>query len=111
VRSKNKRYTLAVRRLVDCDTASDVLAAFIDLLDGLEAGVKAAHFDRGFYDGNYPLRRHDLAFVMPIVRCRRRSSRNSRKGRIGSSSAIVRLPMPQRRCHPSFRPRASRRIR
>ena len=35
-RVKNKRYTLAVRRLVDGDTASSVLAEFLGLLDGLD---------------------------------------------------------------------------
>ncbi len=36
---------LAVRRLVDGDTASDVLAAFLALLDGLDVGVKAVYLD------------------------------------------------------------------
>jgi len=49
-RVKNKRYTLAVRRLKDGDTAS-VLAEFFGVLDGLDAGVKAVYLDRGFYDG------------------------------------------------------------
>jgi hypothetical protein len=35
-RVKNKRYTLAVRRLVDGDMASSVLAEFLGLLDGLD---------------------------------------------------------------------------
>jgi len=48
---KNKRYTLAVRRLKDGDTASSVLAEFFGVLDGLDAGVKAVYLDRGFYDG------------------------------------------------------------
>jgi len=47
---KNKRYTLAVRRLKDGDTASSVLAEFFGVLDGLDAGVKAVYLDRGFYD-------------------------------------------------------------
>jgi len=37
---KNKRYTLAVRRLKDGDTASSVLAEFFGVLDGLDAGVR-----------------------------------------------------------------------
>jgi len=45
---KNKRYTLAVRRLKDGDTASSVLAEFFGVLDGLDAGVKAVYLDRGF---------------------------------------------------------------
>jgi len=40
---KNKRYTLAVRRLKDGDTASSVLAEFFGVLDGLDAGVKAVY--------------------------------------------------------------------
>ena len=69
-RVRNKRYTLAVRRLIDCDTASDVLDEFIDLLDGLDVGVKAVYLDRGFYDSKCLtlLKQHNLAFVMPIVR-------------------------------------------
>jgi len=50
-RVKNKRYTLAVRRLKDGDTANSVLAEFFGVLDGLDAGVKAVYLDRGFYDG------------------------------------------------------------
>jgi len=50
-RVKNKRYTLAVRRLKDGDTASSVLAeSFFGVLDGADAGVKAVYLDRGFYD-------------------------------------------------------------
>jgi hypothetical protein len=49
-RIKNKRYTLAVRRLEDGDTASSVLAEFLGILDGLDLGVKAAFLDREFYD-------------------------------------------------------------
>jgi len=45
-RVKNKRYTLAVRRLKDGDTASSVLAEFFGVLDGLDAGVKAVYLDR-----------------------------------------------------------------
>jgi len=39
-RVKNKRYTLAVRRLKDGDTASSVLAEFFGVLDGLDAGSR-----------------------------------------------------------------------
>jgi len=39
-RVKSKRYTLAVRRLADGDTASSVLAEFLNILDGLDLGVK-----------------------------------------------------------------------
>ena len=40
-RVRNKRYTLAVRRLTDGDTASSVLAEFLGVLDGLDTEVKA----------------------------------------------------------------------
>jgi len=39
-RVKNKRYTLAVRRLKDGDTASNVLAEFFGVLGGLDAGSR-----------------------------------------------------------------------
>jgi len=48
-RVKNKRYTLAVRRLKDGDTASSVPLSS-SRSDGLDAGVKAVYLDRGFYD-------------------------------------------------------------
>jgi hypothetical protein len=35
-RVRNKRYTLAVRQLVAGDTTSDVLAEFLEVLDGLD---------------------------------------------------------------------------
>jgi hypothetical protein len=69
-RVKNKRYTLAVRRLVDGDTASSVLAEFFGILDGLDLSVKAVYLDRGFYDSKCLtlLQAHNYAYVMPIVR-------------------------------------------
>jgi len=69
-RVKNKRYTLAVRRLVDGDTASSVLAGFLDLLDGLDTEVKAVYLDPEFYDSKCLtlLHAHNYAYVMPIVR-------------------------------------------
>ena len=39
-RVTNKRYTLAVRRLVDGNTASSVLAEFLELLDGIDVTVE-----------------------------------------------------------------------
>ncbi|EMA48500.1 ISH3 family transposase [Halococcus salifodinae] len=57
-RVRNKRYTLAVRRLTDGDTASSVLAELLGVLD------------REFYD-TYCLTllaAHNYAFVMPIVK-------------------------------------------
>ncbi|MBS8126172.1 ISH3-like element ISHvo21 family transposase, partial [Haloferax volcanii] len=69
-RVKNKRYTLAVRRLEDGDTASSVLAEFLGILDGLDLGVKAVYLDREFYDSKCLtlLQAHNHAYVMPIVR-------------------------------------------
>jgi len=69
-RVKNKRYTLAVRRLKDGDTAKSVLAEFFGVLDGLDAGVKAVYLDRGFYDGKCLtlLQAHNYAYVIPIIR-------------------------------------------
>jgi hypothetical protein len=69
-RVRNKRYTLAVRRLEDGDTASSVLAEFFGLLDGLDLGVKAVYLDRGFYDSKCLtlLHAHNYAYVVPIIR-------------------------------------------
>ncbi|ELZ01385.1 ISH3 family transposase [Natrialba aegyptia] len=69
-RVKKKRYTLAVRRLEDGDTASSVLAEFLGILDGLDAEVKAVYLDREFYDSKCLtlLQAHNHAYVMPIVR-------------------------------------------
>jgi len=69
-RVKNKRYTLAVRRLVDGDTASTVLAEFLGILDGLDLSVQAVFLDREFYDSKCLtlLQAHNHAYVMPIVR-------------------------------------------
>jgi len=69
-RVKNKRQTLAVRRLKDGDTASSVLAEFFGVLDGLDAGVKAVYLDRGFYDSKCLtlLQAHNYAYVIPIIR-------------------------------------------
>jgi len=69
-RVKNKRYTLAVRRLRDGDTASSVLAEFFGVLDGLDTEVKAVYLDRGFYDSKCLtlLQAHNYAYVIPIIR-------------------------------------------
>ena len=69
-RVKNKRYTLAVRRLEDGDTASSVLAEFLGVLDGLDTEVKAVYLDRGFYDSKCLtlLQAHNCAYVIPIIR-------------------------------------------
>ncbi|TKX40249.1 MULTISPECIES: ISH3 family transposase [unclassified Halorubrum] len=69
-RVRNKRYTLAVRQLVAGDTTSDVLGEFLELLDGLDLGVKAVYLDRGFYNGTCLglLSTHNYAYMMPIVK-------------------------------------------
>ena len=69
-RVRNKRYTLAVRRLEDGDTASSVLAEFLGVLEGLDLEVKAVYLDREFYDGKCLtlLQAHNYAYVTPIVK-------------------------------------------
>jgi len=69
-RAKNKRYALAVHRLVNGDTASSVLAEFLGILDGLDLSVKAVYLDREFYDSKCLtlFHAHNCAYVMPIVR-------------------------------------------
>ncbi len=69
-RVRNKRHTLAVRRLEDGDTASSVLAEFLGILDGLDTKVKAVYLDRGFYDSKCLtlLQAHNYAYVIPIIR-------------------------------------------
>jgi hypothetical protein len=81
-RVKNKRYTLAVRRLEDGDTASSVLAEFLGILDGLDLGVKAVYLDREFYDSKCLtlLQAHNHAYVMPIVRWGRTIKRELSEG-------------------------------
>jgi len=50
--------------------ASDVLAVFPRLLDGLDAQVKAVNLDRGFYNSTCLelLYVHNYAYAMPIVK-------------------------------------------
>jgi len=68
-RVRDKRHTLAVRRLQDGDTASSVLAEFFGILDGLDTAVKAVYLDRGFYDSKCLtlLQAHNSAYVVPII--------------------------------------------
>jgi hypothetical protein len=68
-RVRNKRYTLAVRRLTDGDTASDVLAEFLGLVDHFEFDVTAVYVDSEFYDGKCLtlMQAHNHAYVMPII--------------------------------------------
>jgi len=69
-RVKNKRYTLAVRRVTHCDTASQVLAEFLGLVDDFDFDVKAVYVDREFYDGKCLtlMQAHNHAYVVPIVK-------------------------------------------
>jgi len=69
-RVRNKRYTLAVRRLEAGGTTSELLATFLRLLDGLDLRVKAVYLDRGFYNSDclLLLYAHNYAYVMPIVK-------------------------------------------
>jgi len=64
----NKRFTLAVRRLVAGDTTGDVLAEFLELLDGLDLSVKIVYLGRRFYNSTCLtlLYAHNYAYVMPI---------------------------------------------
>ena len=68
-RVKNKRYTLAVRRLTDGDTASSVLAEFFGLVDDFDFEVKAVYVDSEFYDGKCLtlMQAHNHAYVVPII--------------------------------------------
>ena len=68
-RVRNKRYTLAVRRVTDGDTASGVLAEFFGVLDQFPISVKAVYLDREFYNSGCLalLQAHNYAYVMPIV--------------------------------------------
>lgn len=50
--------------------AGDVLAEFLDLLDGLDFGVMVVYLDRGFYNSTcleLP-NAHNYVYVMPIVK-------------------------------------------
>ena len=69
-RVNNKRYTLAMRRLTDGDTASEVLAEFLGLLEHFDFDVKAVYLDSGFYDGKCLtlLQVHNFAYVLPIIK-------------------------------------------
>ncbi|WP_254532715.1 ISH3 family transposase [Natrinema gelatinilyticum] len=69
-RVNNKRYTLAVRRLTDGDTASDVLAEFLGLLNNFDFDVKAVYLDSGFYDSKCLtlLQAHNFAYIVPVIK-------------------------------------------
>jgi hypothetical protein len=70
-RVKNKRYTLAVRRLTDGDTASDVFVEFFAILENIDdLAVEAVYLDREFYDSKCLtlLSAHNYAYVMPIIK-------------------------------------------
>jgi hypothetical protein len=68
-RVKNKRYTLAVRRLTDSDTASTVLAEFLRLVDDIDFEVKAVYVDSKFYDGKCLtlMQAHNHAYVIHTI--------------------------------------------
>jgi len=69
-RVRDKRYTLAVRRLTRGDTASSILAELLGTLEDLDLRVKAVYLDREFYD-TYCLtllQAHNYAYVMPLIR-------------------------------------------
>jgi hypothetical protein len=67
---KNKRCTLAVRRVTHGDTASSVLAEFLGLVNDFDFDVKAVSVDREFYDGKCLtlMQAHNHAYVMPIIK-------------------------------------------
>jgi hypothetical protein len=69
-RVRHKRYTLAVRRLTDGDTASRVLAEFLGRVGDFDFEVKAVYVDREFYDGKCLtlIQAHNHAYVMPIIK-------------------------------------------
>jgi hypothetical protein len=69
VRVRNKRYTLAVRRLTDGDTASSVLAEFLGLVDSFDFEVKALYVDSEFYDSKCLtlMQAHNCAYVVSII--------------------------------------------
>ena len=66
---KNNRYTLAVRRVANGDTASSVLAGCPGLLDDFDCTVKAVSVDPVCYDGTCLtlLQANNHVSVMPIV--------------------------------------------
>ena len=68
-RVRNKRYTLAVRRVTDGDTSSEVLGDFLGLLSDWPIDVKAVFLDREFYNSGCLalLQAHNYAYVMPVV--------------------------------------------
>ena len=105
-RVKNKRYTLAVRRFVDGDTASSVLAEFFGLLDSHEFSVKAVYLDREFYDSKCLtlLQAHNHAYVMPVIRWGKKIKQelsdgwsrvidHDLTGKLGSHSWTVEFPV------------------
>jgi len=70
-RVKNKRYTLAVRRLKDGDTASSVPLSSSVSSTALTPGSRpSTYLDRGFYDSKCLtlLQAHNYAYVIPIIR-------------------------------------------
>jgi hypothetical protein len=70
VRNKRKRDTLAVSRLTDGDTATEVPVEFLGLLDDFEFEIKALYVESEFSDGNCLtlMQAHNHAYVVPIIR-------------------------------------------
>jgi len=89
-RMRNKRYTLAVCQVVDGETTSDILGEFLELLDGLDLGVKAVYLDRGFYNSTCLtlLYARNYAYVMPIVRWGETIQANSAADGVARSNTI-----------------------
>jgi len=59
-----------VRRLTDGDTASDVLAEFLGLLNNFDFDVKAVCLDSGLYDGKCLtlLQARNFAYIVPVIK-------------------------------------------
>jgi hypothetical protein len=105
-RVRNKRFTLAIRRVTDGDTPSQVLAAFLGLLDSLDVEVIAVYLDREFYDSKCLtlLQAHNVAYVMPVVKWGRsikqelsqgwsRTIRHSLTARVDGAEWTVEFPV------------------
>lgn len=90
-RVRNKRYTLAVRQPVAGDTTNDVFVEFLELLNGLNAEVKAIDLDRGFYNNTCLglLNAYKYVYFMPISNGMRRFKTTSVMGGAARSKRRV----------------------
>jgi len=70
-----------VRRLTDGDTAAEVLAEFLGLLDNFDFEVKALYVDSEFYDGKCLtlMQAHNHAYVVPIIKWSKAIKKSSLK--------------------------------